>query len=118
MNKSMLFIFTIVVLVILGGCTLAAKQNDIVKNGDNSYVPYVIIDSDIYYSYQLDDDKYTKDQVFGEILKKVMSSDRIIKEDLTSNYYNKGTLIYTVNEDNKIFIIEQETGDEILKKIE
>ncbi|TWI57796.1 hypothetical protein IQ10_01124 [Halalkalibacter nanhaiisediminis] len=103
--------------MLLNGCSVTQQDNPIQQNEEKSYVPYVIIDGDIYYSYELNDE-YTKEEVLAEVIKKVVPSDTIVKEDLTSNYYNEGTLIYTVKEDNEVLIIEKETGDEILKRYE
>ncbi|NEU31927.1 hypothetical protein GN156_14230 [bacterium LRH843] len=118
MNKPMLYIFIVSVLLFLSGCTVTKQDNTVQQSGVKSYVPYLIIEGDIYSSYKLDDGEYTKDEVLGEVLKKEVPSDTIIKENLTSNHYDQGTLIYTVKEDNEILIIEQENGDEILKRVE
>lgn len=95
----------VAVLIILSGCS-TSPENDV----SQSYEPMVNVDGIIYTSNSLTkQENYTVGNVLGKIEKRVSSSE-IQKENLTSNYHDKGTVIYTVKEDNEIVLIEQSPG--------
>ncbi|KAB2332328.1 hypothetical protein F7731_17355 [Cytobacillus depressus] len=106
------------VIIVLSGCS-TNEENTISLDKEQSYIPMVNLNGIIYSSYSLTkQEKYTVGEVFGEIKRRVPSSE-IQKENLTSNSYDEGTVIYNVKEDNEIFLIEESLGVySILNKIE
>ncbi|MBG9453711.1 hypothetical protein ABE61_06330 [Lysinibacillus sphaericus] len=117
--KYTIFGCLVAVIIVLSGCS-TILENDISDiEQEQSYVPMVNLNGTIYASYDLTKyEKYSTGEVFGEIKKRVPSSD-IEKENLTSNYYDEGTVIYNVKEDNKIFLIEESPDIySILEKLE
>jgi len=110
----------VIVIIVLSGCsTNQENDNSLDIEQEQSYVPMVNLNGTIYASYDLTKhEKYSTGEVFGEIKRRVPSSD-IENENLTSNYYDEGTVIYNVEEDNEVFLIEEESGVySILEKIE
>ncbi|MGE7689717.1 hypothetical protein ACQKMI_10920 [Lysinibacillus sp. NPDC097214] len=110
----------VAVIIVLSGCS-TIQENDISLEleQEQSYAPMVNLNGTIYASYDLTKyEKYSTGEVFGEIKRRVPSSD-IENENLTSNYYDEGTVIYNVKEDNEIFLIEESPGIySILEKLE
>lgn len=107
----------VAVIIVLSGCS-TNQENDISIDKEQSYVPMVNVNGIIYSSYSLTkQEKYTAGEVLGKIKKRVPSSD-IQKENLASNYYDEGTVIYNVNEDKEMFLIEESPGVySVLKKL-
>lgn len=107
-------------VIVLSGCS-TNQETDISLDmeQEQSYVPMVNLNGTIYTSYDLKKhEKYSTGEVFGEIKRRVPSAD-IENENLTSNYYDEGTVIYNVKEDNDIFLIEESPDIySILEKLE
>ncbi|MFE3577462.1 hypothetical protein [Lysinibacillus sp. NPDC059133] len=118
--KYNILVCIVAVIIVLNGCS-TIQENDISldKEQEQSYVPMVNLNGTIYASYDLTKhEKYSTGEVFGEIKRRVPSSD-IEKENLTSNSYDEGTVIYNVKEDDKLFLIEESPGIySILEKLE
>lgn len=109
----------VTVIILLSACSIN-QENDISLDKEQSDIPMVNLNGVIYSSYNLtkqEQEQYTAGKVFGKIKRRVPSSE-IKKENLTSNSHDEGTVIYNVNEDKEIFLIEESSGYSILKKLE
>uniref|UniRef100_UPI003F499A3F hypothetical protein n=1 Tax=Niallia taxi TaxID=2499688 RepID=UPI003F499A3F len=98
------FIGGIIFLILLSGC---AEQN-------SSSVASVINYNDELYiaAPKLDSNNYSIDKELGTIQDTVSPTDTKPQKNFSSNYYKKGTVIYSSKEDEDIILVKE--NDEVI----
>ncbi|ANU13028.1 hypothetical protein B481_3398 [Planococcus halocryophilus Or1] len=110
-------IYLLLCLTIVSGCSSNAQDASDVSTEEVSYVAFLNIDGNNYFSYDLaEKGEYTIAEEFGEVQKKI-EGDVIPNENLTSNYLLEGTKIFSVKENPEIFLAKVQDEYEIYKKM-
>lgn len=94
MNR--VIISVLCVLFFITGCSNSSEE---------AYASILIIDGKKYVGQELlTDNKFTVKEKVGEVKKQL---DTMPKEDWSSNAYEEGSEVYSVNEKDNIFLIEE-----------
>ncbi|EIM05810.1 hypothetical protein A1A1_14269 [Planococcus antarcticus DSM 14505] len=100
------FIYILLCLMIVSGCSSEAQEGNNVATEEASYVGFVNIEGENYSAHEFaENGEYTIVEELGEIKKKV-PAEEIPKENLTSNYFEEGTKVFSVKEDPEIFLVK------------
>ncbi|MEC5425859.1 hypothetical protein QGM71_20605 [Virgibacillus sp. C22-A2] len=94
--------------VVLTGCSSNSEENNNRNNSkeEGSYAAILNINGEEYYSVgDKNQGEYTVSEEFGRVETRV-PPEVLPKENLVSNYLDEGTLIFSVEEDSKIFLSE------------
>ncbi|MEB1807389.1 MAG: hypothetical protein LPK26_08815 [Bacillaceae bacterium] len=100
------FLYLVILFLVLTGCSSPPQEINKQNNSrvEGSYAAILNISGEEYYSVgNKNQGEYTISVEFGRVEKRV-SPEVFPKENLVSNYLDEGTLIFSVEEDSKIFL--------------
>lgn len=101
MKKILFFVFITVLLV-------ACNQ----ENSSESYAMIVVVNNTEYNGAEANLTDYEEDEVIGKISKKV--SVEVFPDNNQSNFFEEGSIIYSVKDNSKYIIVIDKKGERSL----
>lgn len=106
-----LFVILSFILVIISGCSMEVQEFKGQTTESPSYEAILIVNGDQYSSVGTrNQGDYTLGEEVGKVVTRV-PPEVLPKENFASNYLDEGTVIYSVKEDDDVFLVKTNEED-------
>ncbi|MCZ8537341.1 hypothetical protein M9R32_09130 [Paenisporosarcina quisquiliarum] len=106
-----IFVMWLFILLIISGCSMEVQEFKGPTSESASYAAILIVNGDQYLSVGTKNQgEYTLGEEVGKVATR-LPPEVLPKDDFASNYLDEGTIIYSVKEDNEVFLVETNEED-------